>query len=277
LAAASQSRVDLYAAEGHIILGPRPADWKPAPVSYSGFFRTSVKRITSALDLESGRSQYTAALEVAWEPALLPLYLETSPRDLVVHDDKGRPLPTRSEGRSLAPVDGRLAITLEVPLPAVERGVGRLGLLEGKLAAVAPNKMVRFDFDALDRLAAAVAKGPVRREQDEVVCRVAKVVLEADRWTVQVALDYPPGGVALESFQSAVVYNEMTLQSTDGKRRLSPSDYALERSSPRSAVLSYHFRGKDRGKAADWKVVYATPVTLVETPFTFSFKDVALP
>lgn len=281
IARAANARVDLYARDGKLALVRRPADYTEPPVSYSGLFRTAVKRVAAFRDLETGASAYTATLEVAWEPHLLPFLLETSPRGLVIRDDQGRALKVREEGSAMAPVDGRLALTLDVPLPPVPRTAARLGLLEGKLTAIAPSKMLTFTFDALDRLAEAGANAPLRlQKQDGVSCRLSKVQLTADRWTVQVTLDYPPGKVALESYQSWVVNNEMMLVSKDGSKRLVSGGYVVDSATARRAVVSYHFLDADkspRGKAADWKVVYRTPAALVEVPLTFSFKDVPLP
>jgi hypothetical protein len=106
------------------------------------------------------------------------------------------------------------------------------------------------------------------------------VVLDRDRWTVTVALDYPPGGKELDSYQSWVVNNEMVLESKDGKRRLARSNYVVESASPRRAVVSYHFRDTDkgrRGRPEDWKLLYRAPASVIELPITFRFKDVPLP
>ena len=277
LAVAAGARVDLYPRDNQVALARRPVGYRPPPVSYSGLFRTAVKRVTAARDFETGADTYTALLEVAWEPHLQPLLLETSPRGLAVRAGGG-PLPAREEGSTLAPVDGRLSLAFDVPLPAVPRAAPRLTQIAGKLSAVAPSKMLTFTFDALDRL---TKDGPARRQtQDGVSCRVTGVVLSAERWTVQVAVDYPPGAVKLESYQSWVVNNEMVLVSRDGTRRLPAAGYVLDSSTGQRAVLAYHFLDKGkavRGRPSDWRVSYRTPAGLVEVPFSFSFEDVPLP
>jgi hypothetical protein len=67
--------------------------------------------------------------------------------------------------------------------------------------------------------------------------------------------------------------------SADGKRRLVARDYVLESSTPRRAVISYHFTSKNgaRGRPQDWKVTYRTPARILEVPIPFSFKDIPLP
>jgi hypothetical protein len=141
--------------------------------------------------------------------------------------------------------------------------------------------MLTFTFPTLDRLEKAPADAAERAQtQDGVGCRLGKVVLAKDRWTLQVSLDLPAGGKRLESYQSWVVNNEMWLEGKDGKTRLPSSDYFLNSASSRRAVLTYHFRDKPRkarGKPEDWRVVYRTPASVVEVPVKFSFKDVPLP
>jgi hypothetical protein len=267
------------APRGGISLVKRSPEALPAAVSYSGAFRVAVKKINSSLDLESGLNSYSATLEVAWEPSLHPLFLETRPQGMVVKDGDVS-LPVAEEGSSLAPVHGVIAESFTVPLPTLPRSTKRIGLLQGNLSALGPSKMLTFDFEALDKLDKGLKDGVVeKKEADGVSCRITRITLVADRWTVQVALDYPKGATKLESFQSWMVNNEIWLEDTE-KNRLKSSSYLVESSSPRRAVISYHFtdEGKSkRGLARNWTVHYRTPASIIEMPFSFTFKDVPLP
>jgi hypothetical protein len=281
IADAAGAAVYLYPRGGRITLVGRPAG-RPAPrISHDGFFRCSLKKVLTALDLDTGADSCTVFLEVAWEPDLQPLYLETRPQDLRLLDDRGKVVPVPAAGSSLAPVEGRISLVAEVQLPGLPRSAARIGLLEGRLNVIAPTKMLTFTFEALDRLEKAAPEAPERRlTQEGVTCRLGKIVLAKDRWTVQVFLDYPPGNRQLESYQSWVVNNELALESADGKRRLPSSEYVLESATSRRAVLSYHFRDKEkqvRGRPEDWHLTYRTPARIVEWPVRFSFKDVPLP
>jgi hypothetical protein len=269
LAQASASVVYLYPRGGQIALVKRTA--VAPPVSYDGAFRSSLKKVVLSRDLETDAHTCVVFLEVAWEPDVQPLLLETRPQGLRMVDDQGKEIPVPADGSSMAPVDGRVSLVSEVTLPAPPRTVSRIGLLEGTLNVIGPSKMLTFAFDALQR---------GRQEQDGVVCQVSKVLLARDRWTVQIALDYPPGNKQLESYQSWVVNNELALVRKDGKKRLVTRDYVLETASDRRAVLSYHFRDKDgktRGRPEDWRLTYRTPAAIIEWPVRFSFKDVRLP
>jgi hypothetical protein len=115
--------------------------------------------------------------------------------------------------------------------------------------------------------------------QEGVSCQAAKIVKDDDHWSVEVRLDYPDGNVKLDSFQSWVVNNEMHLETKDGVESFPSSSYLLQESTPRHAVLTYHFSDKEKMKRglAAWKLIYKTPALVVKAPIRFSFKDVPLP
>jgi hypothetical protein len=278
LADKAGGRVDLHSRDG-IALVPRPPGWHPPPVSRDGLFRTALSSLTSRLDLESDTRTCIASVEVAWEPRLLPLLLETRPRSLRVVDDAGRSIPSGAVTSSLAPVDGRDSLSFDLALPAVSRAVKTLSLAQGDFYAIAPTKMLAFSFGPLDQLRSAGPDNPlVRSTQEGVVCRVSKVTAADDHWSVQITLDYPEGNVKLDSYQSWVVNNEIRLEDEAGDRFLSDT-YLLEESTAEHAVLTYHFNDKERVKRglSAWKVVYRTPALVVKVPIRFAFKDVPLP
>jgi hypothetical protein len=285
LAAAAKARVNLYPTSGRIVLDKRGPDYRPPPICYDGRFRLSVKKVIASRDLEiSDKSPQAGAtnlvVEVAWDPELMPLYLETRPHGLRLVDDTNNVRTVPDEGSSMAPVDGLIALAIDVHLPALPRRVKAIRSLEGELSMIGPSKMLTFTFDLLDRLAKTKANDPERQlTQENVACRVLDVKLLRDRWTVKLALDYPPGLKQLDTNQSWVVNNEMTLESPDGKKRLPSTNYVLESATGRGAILSYHFRQGEqvRGKASNWRIRYRTPANLVEAPIKFVFKDIPLP
>ncbi len=271
------ARVSILRNNGGIVLDKRGPDERQPIVSYSGPFRFCVKRISSSLDLDTGGRTYTAAVEVAWEPGLQPLFLESMPQAVAAVDDKGHRLPVPDGGKSQAPVDGRTAVMIDVPLPTLPRRTTNLALLEGHLEVVTPSKMLRFAFPTLDRI--RPAPEGAKLIQDGVTCKITKVI-GSDRWTLRMVIDNPSGGTILESYQPWDSNNVMTLESKDGKTRLAANSYVRESESARHAVLSYHF--SDRAKLArlkpeEWTPVYGTPALVVTMPLSFSFKNVPLP
>ena len=286
IADTAKARVSLYPTSGRIALERRAANYRRPPISYEGRFRLCVKKVTATRDAEISKTDPHAgstsiAIEVAWDPELLPLYLETRPHGVRAVDDRNNVLTVPDEGSSLAPVDGRIALGIDLHLPALPRRIESLRSLEGELSMIGPSKMLHFTFDTLDRLAQANPNDPERRlTQEKVSCHILKVTLDRQRWTIQVALDYPPVLKQLDTNQSWVVNNEMALESPDGKKRFVHTNYILESATARRAIVSYHFRDKgglERGKAGNWRVTYRTPADLIEVPIKFSFKDIALP
>lgn len=280
LAEASGSRISVSARDGRIALVKRGQSAYP-PISHSGPFRVSLQRVTVSRDLEIGIHSATAGLEVAWEPALQLLFLETRPQKLVVKADVGQDLLAHQAGSVLAPVDGRIALAFDLPLPAPPRAAARLTMLEGQLSAIGPTKMLAFRFSSLDQLEKAPLAGQLRQQKLEGInCKILKVTLANDRWSVQVALDTPPGGEKLDSYQSWIVNNEMALEDATHKKRIVASSYVVESASERRAIISYHFGDRDQppsGKPGDWKLTYTAPAAIVTTTIPFRFKDVPLP
>jgi hypothetical protein len=271
LAASASARVDVHHRDG-LALTAQPAWYHPPPVSHDGLFRTALKRIVVTRDLETGSAASKLVLEVAWVPTLEPFYLETRPHQFRLRTG-GKDLAGPA-GSSFADVEGRRALAFEVDVPGV---VGDIDLLEGKLSVIGPSKMLTFTFPTLDRL----AKPGGSATQEGVTCKVTRVTLRNSRWSVSVAIDYPPGNRELDSYQSWAVNNDVVLVSTkDAKKRIASDSYVIERMSSRQARITYHFLNpKKRGLGAPggWKVTYRTPARVVEIPFRFSFKDVKLP
>jgi hypothetical protein len=281
IAAKAKMRIQVSSLEKRITLVKQEEGAAPR-ISYSGPFRTSLKRIQASRDLDTGHQSCLASLEVAWEPQLLPLYLETRPQDLRVTDSKNNSLPVKSEGKALAHVDGRYALSFNFHLPPVPRAMPGYGSIQGHLTAIVPTKMVLFTFDTLDKLEKAPAGGPERvKKQEGVTCNISKIVLANDRWTIQVSLENQGGGTQLDSYQSWIVNNKMVLESSDGKK-VEPSDYTRDDAlgSSHRAKVSYTFRDQGllaRGKPGDWTLSYTTPASVITVPIPFSFKDITLP
>jgi hypothetical protein len=283
-AAAAGAGVSQSPRDGSVSLIRKTPGEQVPPTSYDGDFRVRAVRVTASRDLDSGRRTCIISLEVTWTPTLRPLFLDTQPQGVRLLDSKGRPVAVPDQGSSLAPVDGRFALSFDLALPGLPRSESHIGLIEGRFVAVAPTRMLTFRFDAdLKTLQTAVADGEQRRlTQDDVVCRIDRIVTARDRWSVRVALAYPPGNRRLESFQagSLVANNELTLVRRDGKRTLAPSGSVIDVVSSRRAVVTYHFgdrKGAPPGKPDDWRPRYTAPARVVDVPVRFAFRKLDLP
>ena len=265
---------------GTIALVKRPKDALAPLVSHDGPFRVAVKGTQASLNFDSGANQYAITLEVAWEPSLQPLFLETRPHDLLLKEEAGKTIAIPDDGSSMAPVNSIIAETVHIALPTLPRTMKKISQLQGKLSALAPSKMLMFRFGTLDQIEKELKEGKVPQlVQEDVTCSIGKVLLFRDRWSIQIRLDYPPGATKLESYQSWMVNNEILLEDKD-KKRLKPTGYLVENASTRGAVLTYHFTDQEkmlRGLPRSWHIVYRTPASIVEVPFGFLFKDIKLP
>jgi hypothetical protein len=269
IARAADLRISLYQNDGKLALVNGP--YLEVPTSYHGLYRTSVKSVAGFLDLATGAHFYVARLEIAWEPRLKPFLVESSPESLVVEDDQGHRLKVPDTGKEQSPAAGRNAQEVEVRLPAPPRAAKKLTVFKGSLGVVGPSKMLTLRLDKL-------AKGE-KKTEDGVTLTLQDLEMDEDRWTVRLALDYPPGGPEFESFQSWLVYNQIRLEKKGQTFPANGGSSTVSQETNR-AVLEYHFieDGKMKlGKPADWSLVYITPGRIVQVSVPFEFKDVPLP
>jgi hypothetical protein len=270
IAKAADLRISLYQRDGQIALVDGP--YRALPVSFSGLFRTTVKRVTTVADLENDAHFTLVQLEVAWEPRFQPFLVETRPDGLVIEDDQRHPLKVVEGGKGQASVSGRPAMDMELRLPALPRAATTIGLLKGGLRVIGPSKMLTFTFDKLAK--------DEKQKQEGVTVTVSELTTDQDRWTVGIVLDYPPGGPEFESFQSWLVNNRIALDKRGGQP-FPANGGSDEVASPDGThvVLHYHFveaNGRKLGKPEDWRLIYRTPGKIVAVPVAFEFKDVRL-
>jgi hypothetical protein len=227
-------------------------------------------------DLESGLYLCTVTLEFAWEPRYRPFYLE--PTDISVEfapDAAGNRLKVTQPGKGYESVVGRLAHQVELRVPAPKRSTPTMASLKGNIKTIGPTKMLLFTFPKLR---------PIRQPADAlsethegVRLTLRKFATNEERWTVEMALDYPPGGPTFESFQSWLGNNSIVLES--GKQRLQPKsgDQQILLMTNNQAVIHYHFTPPAKARLVDWSLVYQTPGRILETTVPFEFQNLPLP
>ena len=277
-------------AQGETGASPRDGTLEPGPPvagdrrppSYDGNFRVRLVRVASSGGLDSDRAQCVCSLELVWVPSVRPLFVEGKFGKLRVLDARGKPVEVGDEGSGLTAIDGRFSHSADLTLPGFPRADAAIRLVEGQFTVVAPSRFLDFRFaENLAGLREAEPGGAVRKlNEADVTCRIDRVVLGRDRWTVTMALEYPGGARPLESFQagSLVVQNEFRLASADGKKSLLPTSYVIDTVSSRRAVVSYHFMaGHASRAAAGLACELPAPERLIDVPVRFAFKNVPLP
>lgn len=290
LAVLAQARVALYEPDGNLALVSNPAQQGAparAPVSCAGMFRTMLKAIRTHRDLETDARTCVAHLEVAWEPRLQPFLVEIGPASLRFSKDAtGKTATHALPGRGSLSVTGKNAVDVELRVPAPARSAAQLESLQGHCTVIGPSKMLTFTFDKLKPL--SPSNKPLTQTQEQVRVSLSEIATDTDRWTVEVTIDNPPGGLVFESFQSWLVNNAIYLEKGAGnkKQRLLPSladeEVIKETRTADHAIIRYHFLHKHHkevkfGNIADWTLVYRTPGRMVELTVPYAFKDVPLP
>ena len=270
-------RVSLYQKDGKIALVDGPH--QTLPVSYSGIFRVVVQELDVVRILETGAHLCRAHLEIAWEPRFQPLFLESRPEGLELKDDRGNTLKPLENGSGRAAVTKPLALDTQVVMQAPTRQAHSIDL-KGALTLVGPSKMLRFTFDNLAKIERGNVKQERQQSQEGVTVKMTEFAVEPERWTARFALQYPAEGPDFESFESWLVNSEIYLEKAAGKQRLRPATDDLNEQPGHRALAVYYFteeNGQELGKAADWKLVYRLPGTILRVPVRFEFKDLALP
>jgi hypothetical protein len=278
--------VSLYQPDGSIALTAGPA--RPAGASYSGIFRSALKRLVLTRDLETGAHGCALHLEIAWDPWYRPFLLEIKSYDAeFAPDATGKALRVHRKGTGQQDVHGRLAVEVDPPLrlPAPDRSSRALASLKGTFSVIGPTKMLTVRFDDLGK---AAKDGKPRRQTPEegITVTLSKLtVVDADRWEVEMSLAYPPGGPKFESFQSWLVNNQIYLESGSGSKKVRlrprPADERVITLSASRAVIQYYFvegsKGPRLGSPGNWSLVYETPGRILEVTAPFELKDLPLP
>src|SRR5262249_34540979 len=182
------------------------------PVSHSGVFRTTVKRLLAIRDLEADVHFWTIQMEVAWEPRFQPLFVETQPEGLVVQDGKGVALKNLPGGSGRAAVTRPLAVETQVRVEAPRRPADKIGLLKGNLALIGPSKMLTFTFDDLAKIERGKTDQARKQTQEGVAVNLRELNPATDLWTIGFLLEYPSDGPDFESFESWLANNELFLE-----------------------------------------------------------------
>jgi len=282
IAKAADLRVNLYHKDNKLALIQGP--YREVPTSYSGPFRITLKKLITLRDLETGAHGCLAKLEVAWQPPFQPFLVETRPDSFALKDDKGLDQELPKLDKTVGYVGGEgFATEIDVPIPALRRGVPRIGLFKGGLKMVGSAQMLTFTFDEL--------KAAKAKDQQGVSVAITgfDAKLNEDKenlWTVAVALKYPPAEFKFESHQTNLwlVRNKAQLVSKrpNGPRISENGGYDSDDVAANQTVIRYRWADDpdkkiNLGKPADWKFEYSTAGPVIEVPIDFEFKDVPLP
>lgn len=266
-----------FGSNGAILLKPR-LKGKSSFVSHAGIFRAQVTRITSSRNFETDGHELTLKLEVAWEPTLVPFYLQKQPLKLTCFDEAGNPLATLNAGASWLDVNNQNAAQFTIslnrlPIKKGQKQPTKIGSLKGRLLLRAAPKMVKFDFGRLSRL--LKSEFPIKKGIEGATCEIRAMKLAGGNGSVRIHATLPKTGPTLESYQFWFEQNRLTLKSD--KHTFTPVGDGNRQFSSRSLTTTYLFDDLDEVDFADLTLIYEMPSSLVELPIDISFNNMPLP
>ena len=240
-----------------------------APRQVVGPFRLAANEIVARRQFREGGHSCQLALEVSWEPRLQPIVLTQDTGKLEIEADTG-PL-------ELDAVDSEIQVTvgagemikeMRLPITPPERKSQSIKRLKGKLNVVVPGQVETFLFGNL-----RADKIPEQRKGGVTVYldRVRKV--NAAAWEVRVRVKFDETAGAFQSHLNWMLDNVAGLQSPDEElRNWDTSETTLR--TDNEFGIAYLFVVEDIAK---YKLVYKTPVLILEVPIEYEIKDIPLP
>lgn len=248
---------------------------KPAAkalVEYAGPFRIAFRQVTSARDLQTGESSANMQFEVAWEPRLRPMLLALKADELEIVDDQGKKVEPQvmEESTSVVLRPENPAAEVNINLNAPERAAKQLKTVKIKADVSVPAGLKLFRFASID------VKKEVVEKQGDVAVTLEGTEVDEQVWKVNVAVAYPGGGEAFESYRQGLFNNRLWLQKPDGSRFDHNGGFSNTSSDEGKLGFEYLFVDAP-GKPGDFGLVYETPSKVQTIPLEFTFKDVPLP
>jgi hypothetical protein len=246
------------------------------PVSYSGIFRTTIKRINVSKDLISGVTSCTAVLEVAWEPGARMFYLTQDSGKTEVRDQANNLLKGIT-GVKTERVTEKSSWEVEVRLPVLPRKAEQYGLVTGRVMVSGTPRMQSVSFPDLTK---GQAKGAGSGSGSGTTVKLVDAELKKDLWNVKVEVSHDEDMPLFESWQSWVFQDEIVVEPVSGGAKLELEGMEVDLRE-KKGTLTYRFSPpggkKQAGNVKDWKMTYLTAGRIMETPVDFSFREVKLP
>lgn len=237
---------------------------------YAGPFRFEALAVQSQRGLRHPQEKSLAIeLEVAWEPRLRPLVVSLAAAELVAMVDQIAPLPARyPQGIFAAEVPaGTQAIELTLPFELPPRRTAHVTTLSGKLRALIPGRIARFEFDDL-----AQAKGKTQRIDDTEVV-IDDVRKNNEVWEIHMRLVLDKRNPALDAQSGWAFENPSYLVDAQGEK-IENAGLETTAEGDHELGVAYFFDVADL-EGLRW--VYETPAQIAEAEVDFELKDIDLP
>ncbi len=226
--------------------------------------------IEASLDLRNPeRRSSRITLETAWEPRLQPILLRQSLEGLTITDDAGRSIAVDgARGELETPLNSRFcSTTLSIPLVIVDREAKKIAEMKGKLTAVVPGRVERFEFTNLGK------ERDVQQPRGGVVVTLELARKNGDAHEIRIRVRFDQAGDALQSHLRWIFDNKAVLIDPEGKEIADPTRTPTAEAE-NEIGMSYVFAVPT---LEGYTFVYETPGALVELPIPYTLRDIPLP
>ena len=240
--------------------------------AYSGLFRVEAAEIMSQRNLRNPTNQsLRLRFELLWEPRVIPILVQQAMSDLEILGDDGQAIEVAApEGTIQLPVQSTVAgLDLVVPLKLPDRSTQSIKQLNGQFTALIPGREETFEFEELE------SARNVTREVDGLTVTLDQVRKNGSLFEVRIRLKIANAGKAFQSHLDWASNNEVYLEGPDGQRIDNPN---FERyfESEEEIGFAYLFP-IDEEEITGYRLVYKSPVAIVDVPFDFELTEIELP
>ncbi|MBX7105934.1 MAG: hypothetical protein K1X57_17760 [Gemmataceae bacterium] len=252
--------------------------YRETPMSVDRVFRVSARRMQATANFEDDRSYVDVQLNLNWEPGISVFLVDQPGRSATAKDSADQDIRVTDDGGGRIPASGN-GVEMTLRLTGVTRAARSIKLLEGKVGVIGAAGTLEFKFPK----PVQTAEPRSEKQGDVTVGLRTDFKAGSDLWTARVEFEYPAGGPALESYESAawLIENKAWLAGVDGKSRIDNNGgYEVISQGDRKAIVIYRFTddaGQKLGKPEDWTFHVRTPTRLLTTDVRFRLENIPLP
>lgn len=276
-----QAGLTLYGFSGQrgaaVIARPPGAIGRADKAVYAGLFRLEGVRFEAVRDL---RNETTGSLkfflEASWEPRLQPFAILQPLGQVSAVGSSGEVISVASADAEPEAMirEGISAVELEIPFNLPARSTEKISVLKGKLLALVPGPLQDFRFRDLPVAAKNTPAARVEQRQAGTTVTIDQVRKNNAAWEVSMRVKFEGPSTALESHRGWILENEAFFAGPDGQR-IESGGIEQTLQSKDEVGMNYYFDLKENPEKLTF--VYRTPITILEMPVEYEFRDLRLP
>lgn len=244
---------------------------RTANASYTDAFRFEGIELIAQRNLRGDvGNQLQLIFEATWEPRLKPMVISHPLSGVTAVDEDLNPIAV--DGADQEPEfeiqPGMTNIEVPITFSLPPRSSKKIVSVEGALLALIPGRTETFVFDEIE--------GARQIEQNKAGVTVVldRVRRNNDVWEVRVLVRFDEASRALESHRGWVINNDAFLVSPDNEQILEETrEVTLETDSEIGMAFLFDLPEGPAG----YRLVYKTPVAILDLPVRYELKNLQLP